>query len=308
MILSPSFLLAQVSNKDNAASLHRNALSRGVWWGQEEKESVSLRAITHCVHSQTADSGLTSGVSNSFKPASAPDVAGTRLKAAFSSITVASRKVSSSGSTSQEAAYPPFPKQHAKVLPPLNLQEKLGGKASSIPRSQMRVSDSQLDECRWKATTVAPNELRQVYSPDDGLAGRDGGKRIFVQRELKCAEGDREQDVTGVSFMKVSSQPSYRSCVHYEVPLRSTSSVVFLDKSLSISLVELRGRRGGQPISYRSTLSVRLGISSRHRSSTGEHLKHRDKLMKIFLHIHAAIKTTPQQQVGFGMCYFTDLL
>ncbi|XP_056291381.1 uncharacterized protein LOC130207023 isoform X3 [Pseudoliparis swirei] len=66
---------------------------------------------------------------------------------------------------------------------------------------------------------------------------------------------------------RTSSRPSYRSCVHLEVPLRSTSSVLFLDKSLYISLVELEGRRAVQPTLYRSTLSVRFGVSSRRRSS-----------------------------------------
>lgn len=135
----------------------------------------------------------------------------------------------------------------------------------------MRVSNSQPDVCRQNPTIVTPNEFRHAYSPADGLAVRDPGKRKvqLVQHRLSYTEGDRMQkEVIGGSLMQMSPQPSYRSCIHHEVSLRSTSSVVFLDKSLSISLVELDGRGAGQPTLYKSTLSVRLGVSSRCKSST----------------------------------------
>ncbi|GAA6229666.1 uncharacterized protein LOC111649547 [Lates japonicus] len=134
----------------------------------------------------------------------------------------------------------------------------------------MRVSNSQPDVRKQNPTVVTPNKFRQAYSPADGLAVRDPGKRKvqLVQRRLSYTEGDRKRDVIGGSLTNLSSQPSYRACIHREVPLMSASSVVFLDKSLSISLVELEGGRAGQTALYRSTLSVRLGVSSGCRSST----------------------------------------
>ncbi|XP_074532548.1 uncharacterized protein LOC141795529 isoform X2 [Halichoeres trimaculatus] len=74
--------------------------------------------------------------------------------------------------------------------------------------------------------------------------------------------------------MDLSSQLSFRSCVHLEVPLRSASSVVFLDKSLCIPLKDLSGRRGSQPTVFRSTFSVRLcGSSCRSSSSNNKSAK-----------------------------------
>lgn len=231
---------------------------------------MSPRAITHSAYSQTADSGSYGGVSNLFRTASVPDVVGRSPKTTFSSITIAARKVRPSLSTSQDPVYPSTPTQTVKESTPPKLPETFGGRALPIPTSTMRVSNSQPDVCRQNPPIVTTNEFRQAYSPADGLAVRDRGKRKvhLAQCRLSYKEGDRQQDLIGGSLMNLSSQPSYRSCIHLEVPLRSTSSVVFLDKSLSISLVELEGRRARQPSLHRSTLSVRVGVSSCFRSST----------------------------------------
>ncbi|KAL7384090.1 hypothetical protein ABVT39_023947 [Epinephelus coioides] len=257
----------EASSKDVTASLHRNVLSWGVWRGQEEKESVSLRAITHSASAQTADSRSYRGVSNLSRVASVPDVVERWPKSALSSITIAAQRILPSP---QDPVYPSSPAQPVKASTPLKLPESFEGRASSIPTSTMRVSNSQTDVCRQNLSVLKPNEFRQAYSPADGLAVRDQGKRKvqLVQRRLNCTESNRKLDRIGGSLMNLSSQPSYRSCIHLEVPLRSTSSVLFLDKSLSISLVELEERRAGQPPLYRSTLSVRLGVSSCLRSST----------------------------------------
>nr|XP_033468464.1 uncharacterized protein LOC117247917 [Epinephelus lanceolatus] len=257
----------EASSKDVTASLHRNVLSWGVWRGQEEKESVSLRAITHSASAQTADSRSYRGVSNLSRVASVPDVVERWPKSAFSSITIAAQRILLSP---QDPVYPSSPAQPVKASTPLKLPESFEGRASSIPTSTMRVSNSQTDVCRQNLSVLKPNEFRQAYSPADGLAVRDQGKTKvqLVQRRLNCTESNRKLDRIGGSLMNLSSQPSYRSCIHLEVPLRSTSSVLFLDKSLSISLVELEERRAGRPPLYRSTLSVRLGVSSCLRSST----------------------------------------
>ncbi|XP_037638826.1 (E2-independent) E3 ubiquitin-conjugating enzyme FATS-like [Sebastes umbrosus] len=258
----------EASSKDVAASLHRNVLSWGVWRGKEKKESVSLRAITHSASSQTADSGSYSGVSNLFRAASVPDVVGRSPKSAFTSITIAVQRTLPSLSTPQDPAYPSTPAQPVIIPTPQKLLKTFRGRASFIPTNTTRVSNCQPDVCRQNPTVVMPNEFGQAYSPADGLAVSDHGKRKAQLVQSSCTEGDRKQDEIGGSLTNLSLQPSYRSCIHLEVPLRSTSSVVFLDKSLFISLVELEGRRTGQPTLHRSTLSVRLGVSSCRRSST----------------------------------------
>lgn len=206
-----------------------------------------------------SDCGSYSGVSNLFRTASVPDEVGRSPKTAFSFVRIATRKVLPSR---PGPGYPSTTIQHVKVSPPPQLPETFGERASSIPRSMLRVSNSQLGVRRQNPTIVISNEFKQVYSPGDGLAMRDQGKSRVqsVQHRLSYTEGNGKQDAIGGSF-----QPSYRSCIHLEVPLRASISVVFLDKSLLISLLELDGRRAGQPTSYRSTLSFRLGVSSCHR-------------------------------------------
>ncbi len=217
-----------------------------------------LREITHSASTQTAGTRSYSGVCNLFRTANFPDVVGRSPKTAFSSITIAARKVLASHSSSHDPATMSTPTG----------QETFSGRASSVPASTMRVANSQPDVCGQIPTIVTPNGFRQAFSPADGLAVRDGGPRVkLVQRTLSYTESNRAKDVMNGTIINLSSTPSYRSCIHHEVPLRSTSSVVFLDKSLSISLVDLEERRAGQPTLHRSTLSVRLGISSCRRSS-----------------------------------------
>ncbi|XP_063731322.1 uncharacterized protein LOC134858993 isoform X2 [Eleginops maclovinus] len=211
------------------------------------------------INETLAEIGSYSGLSNLFRAASVPDVAERSPKSAFSSITIATQRILPSLYTPLDPAYRSTPTQPVKVSTPPKLQETF------IPTSPMRVSNSQLDVCRQGPTTVTPNEFRQAYSHTDGLAIRDQGKRkVQLVRRLSYIESDSKQDEIGGLLM--SAQP-HRSCIHLEVPLRSISSVVFLDKSLSISLVELEGRRSGQPTQYRSSLSVRISVQSCRRSS-----------------------------------------
>ncbi|CAG6016904.1 unnamed protein product [Menidia menidia] len=125
----------------------------------------------------------------------------------------------------------------------------------------MRVSNYQPDMCRQNPTIFVPNDFRRAHSPADELATRDPGKRKVQLVQSKLSH--KEQEVAGGSVIKMLfSKPSYRSCVHLEVPLRSISSVVFLDKSLCISLAELEKRRTGQTILYKSALSCNFGVPS----------------------------------------------
>ncbi|XP_054885095.1 uncharacterized protein LOC129359513 isoform X2 [Poeciliopsis prolifica] len=86
----------------------------------------------------------------------------------------------------------------------------------------------------------------------------------FVGCKTKCSEKDQKQGVTDSSGMKpFSSELSYRVCIHREMPLRSCSSAVFLDKSLCISFAELAaGTRGVQAPLHRSALTCQLGVQS----------------------------------------------
>lgn len=112
------------------------------------------------------------------------------------------------------------------------------------------------------------HELRQMCSADDGSAERDGGKRGTAERHrLMNAEADGEQDARVRSLVGGSSLRSHRSCVHIEVPLMFTSSTLVLDKPLFISFVELGVGTTEEPVLFRSTLSVRLGISSRNQQT-----------------------------------------
>lgn len=109
-------------------------------------------------------------------------------------------------------------------------------------------------------------ELRKFCSPDDGPVPRDGGRRAKAERHgLMNTEGGVKPDVRVRSFVDRSSQSSHWSCIHIEVPLMFSSSTLFLDKSLVISLTELDDRTVEEPALFRSTLSVRLGVSSRNQ-------------------------------------------
>ncbi|KAK2824415.1 hypothetical protein Q5P01_021590 [Channa striata] len=259
--------ISEASSQDTAASLHRNALSWGVWWGQE-KENVSLGAITPSVCSHTADTGSCSGVSNLFRTVSVPDLAGRSPTTAFSSITFGARKVRPSLSASKDPVRSSVPTRPVKTS-----AEVYGRRFWSSPMCARHVSNSQPDLSRQIITTETHTDFRQVRSPADGLAARDPEKREvqLVQHRPKCTEVDREQDVTSGSLRSLTSQPSYQSCIRRQVPLRSYRSVVFLDKSLSISLVDLERRgaeeEGRKQTLYTSTFSLRFGVSSCCRSS-----------------------------------------
>lgn len=112
------------------------------------------------------------------------------------------------------------------------------------------------------------HELRQMCSPDDGSAVRDGGKRGKAERHrLMNAEDDGDRDVHIHSFVGRSLQRSQRSCIHIEVPQMFRSSTLFLDKPLFISFIELDARSTEEPVLFRSTLSVRLGVPTRNQAT-----------------------------------------
>uniref|UniRef100_A0AAQ4RK39 ALMS motif domain-containing protein n=2 Tax=Gasterosteus aculeatus aculeatus TaxID=481459 RepID=A0AAQ4RK39_GASAC len=262
----PTANINEASSKDVTASLHRNVLSWGVWRGKEENESVSLRAIIHSASSQAADSGSRS----TKNAASVPDMVGRRPKSTFTSITITVQRTSPSLCNPQDLVYPSTATRPVKKSTPPKPQETPGGKASSLPTSTARVSNSQPDACRRDPAIAMPNEFGRAYSPAREFAGRHGqGTKTghLVQSRLGRTEIVKKQDGRGGSSINPSSQPLYRSCIQLEVPLRSITSVLFLDKSLYIPLVELEGRRAAQTTLYRCTLSIRFDVSSCRRTS-----------------------------------------
>ncbi|KAG7512814.1 hypothetical protein JOB18_040563 [Solea senegalensis] len=146
------------------------------------------------------------------------------------------------------------------------------GRDSFTSMSTMRVSNSKRHAHEQNSTGDSPNELRQASTPPDGLLVRDPGRRELVEHRCSNTEVGLKRDELGGPLMNLSSQPLYRTCIHCKVPLRSTSCVVFIDKSLSISLVDPEGERAGENALYRSTLSVRLGVADTKAAKTnGRH-------------------------------------
>uniref|UniRef100_A0A3Q2QZF0 Uncharacterized LOC105927282 n=1 Tax=Fundulus heteroclitus TaxID=8078 RepID=A0A3Q2QZF0_FUNHE len=131
----------------------------------------------------------------------------------------------------------------------------------------MRDSNIQVDPAMFMA-----NSPRQVHSPANGLSVRELGKikMQFVGCKPNNSEKDQKEEITDSTGIKLlSSELSYRVCIRHEMPLRSWSSAVFLDKSLCISLAELAaGTRGVQAPLYRSALTCQLGVQSLCRSTT----------------------------------------
>ncbi|XP_034040248.1 uncharacterized protein LOC117522935 [Thalassophryne amazonica] len=127
----------------------------------------------------------------------------------------------------------------------------------------MRVSHSQLGLNSMNPAVLTPKTFGQGTAPANGLVMSDAGKR--TAQPLKPS---RSYTKAG-SLSHQIAQPCYRSCIHIVLSLKYMSSVVFLDKSLTISLKELEGRRAIRPILYTSTLSICLGVSSRRTRSTG---------------------------------------
>lgn len=102
-----------------------------------------------------------------------------------------------------------------------------------------------------------------MCSPGDGSAERDGGKRGAAERHrLMKVEDDGEGDA------QVGGS-SHRSCVHIEVPLMFWSSTLVLDRPLFISFTELGVGPLAEPVLFRSSLSLRLGVSPRHQPTRG---------------------------------------
>ncbi|XP_068183738.1 uncharacterized protein [Antennarius striatus] len=215
-------------------------------------------------------------------------------KAAFCSITTTDRKLLPSHSTLQDLMNP---------ISPTKLQDAFGGRVSSIPTNTIRASDSKLGACRQNPTSVMPHEFRQAYVPPDELAVKNHERRKeqLGQCKLSCRECDRKQDMVCGSFTHLSPLPSYQSSIHREIPLWSVSTFVFLDKLLSLSLVELDSRRSDHPTLYRSTLFVHLSRPSYHRCSPDKQTKKNEGYRKPSVTMFVYYNNYGQEN-GLGHC------
>lgn len=230
------------------ASLHRNVLSLVVWQGQEQREGAYLEAITHSIYPPTVRCRrcILQLIFQPVQDADVPDEGRRIPRTPFSSVTAAARK---DLPLHKDTGYHSTPPQHVKVSPLPQLLETSKGKEP--PMSRMRVSNTQLGAYRQNSAFMIPDELQQVYSAADAstASGQGLNKVQLVQLRPSYTEGDS------------TSQASYQSCIHLKVPLTSFRSVVYLYKSLLIPLFKLDESGAGQSTLYRSTLSVRLGVS-----------------------------------------------
>lgn len=170
----------------------------------------------------------------------------------FSFITTAARTFLLSLAASEDPVYPASPTQPMK------------GSDLFIATCTMRVSNSQPDLCPQTSTIMSPNCFRRAESiPGTGTVP-------LAQCRPRHTEGDRPQHMIDGSLIEMPPQPCYRSCIHHEVPSRSTSTVMLLDKLLSISLKEPERRATCPQTRYTSTLSVQLHASPPLRSSAGK--------------------------------------
>lgn len=203
--------------------------------GHKEKKSVSFAAVTPAANSQAEHTFSCCAASDLLRTRSVPDVVGTNPA---SSATTQNLDLVCASSI--------------RFLTP----RPFGREGFSKSKNTMRMTSSQPDLCRGASSK--PNELRQTYSPSDRLAVKEPGRRKeqVVRREGNVTEWDGNPEG---SLKKVSSsRTSFCSCIHFDVPLRSVRSVMFLVKSLCISVEELER----SPTLQRSTLSLRLGVSA----------------------------------------------
>lgn len=245
-----------------------------MWRGQEgekerERASPFLGRVTPCSDSERACGAPDCCASNLFRTASVPDVVRGNPRGGSTSITITAQRVTELGSSlSQETLHPSFATRPMKALPP---PEPFRSRPFSTLRHTMKASSSLPDLCRQNSPAIVKaTELRQSFSTADEVVMRGPGRRRGappLEHRHSFTEVDRNRADVEDSFAPSSSQSSYRSCVHLNVPLRSASTFVFLDKSLSISLLELEARRATQPTLHRSTLSLCLAGSFGHRLS-----------------------------------------
>ena len=187
---------------------------------------------------------------------SVPDVLGGETKAGFSSITITSRKVSNTH------IYQSHETLHPHAQPHQVSTARLLTKSPALSSESTKSSKSALEIQR--ASILKVTEDRQGSSIFDRVLMRGAGRKRAGLPEYRYSytEGHKSQDA-GQSSRSLPPLHSFRSCLHLEVPPVSSSSVLFLNKSLSISLGQAED---GSSRVHRSTLSLSVGRTPHHRS------------------------------------------
>ncbi|XP_036403077.1 (E2-independent) E3 ubiquitin-conjugating enzyme FATS-like [Megalops cyprinoides] len=176
------------------------------------------------------------------------------MKAGFSSITITARRVPQApregpvpdpaaqvdGHVTQPAGTQPSPAQDAT---PTSSPQDHAPVVRRRKATIIKVTEYQQTRCSGdKVAMVRPPEFRHSYSEGEGKG--DALSQFWIQG--------------GLDQVGSSPRRSVRSCAHLEVPSGSMNSVLYLDKSLSVSLLEPESSREV----HRSTLSLYLGGSS----------------------------------------------
>lgn len=222
-----------------------------MWRGQGERASTSpsLMRPTHSGDSQRGGHVPHRGSPTLLRMASVPNVLGGRPKTGFSSITITSCRISQSGANRSHYPHQPI----LPIRPSTSLNPVMSHVLSSaIPKHSQVVT-------RNKATIVKVTVYRQSYSACAKVQMRGPGMRIAWPEHRHSYTGEDSLKDNGSSFRPFSLQPSFRSCVQLEVRWRSANTVLYLDKSLSISIGQPEVTK---PVVHRSTLSLYVGGSS----------------------------------------------
>ncbi|XP_046885691.1 (E2-independent) E3 ubiquitin-conjugating enzyme FATS-like [Hypomesus transpacificus] len=240
------------SKVDIPAWLHRDGPPWSVWKGQE----VGMEGRTAVPWGQNRSGDSLRWAPTLQRATSVPDVLGGETKAGFSSITITSRKVSNTH------IYQSHETLHPHAQPHQVSTARLLTKSPALSSESTKSSKSALEIQR--ASILKVTEDRQGSSIFDRVLMRGAGRKRAGLPEYRYSytEGHKSQDA-GQSSRSLPPLHSFRSCLHLEVPPVSSSSVLFLNKSLSISLGQAED---GSSRVHRSTLSLSVGRTPHHRS------------------------------------------
>ncbi|XP_061084704.1 uncharacterized protein LOC133118608 [Conger conger] len=210
-------------------------------------------------------------------------------KTSFSSITITARRVpQTAGALSQEGPEPGFSTQARGPVTlggDLLTQARSPGSQAGDLLTQTRVPVAQVGGLKTKASEAHPapaGSSIQILTPLRTVAGGEHEPVVFRKKPvaIKVTEyqqsfhpGERaaasrppvfrhsysghDHNTDALGFPGRLQDPraqSVRSCAHLDLPARPTNSVLYLDKSLSVSLQEPESRREV----HRSTLSLYL--------------------------------------------------
>ena len=204
------------------------------------------------------------------RAASLPNVRGRGTQsAALSSITICTRNVTKSRSSSYECVSRPVQPLSfsASSHPP---ESSRSGKLTSACRS-MRAPCSPPDLYRRSPIISWWEEVKRHDSTVNKEHQRPSTKGN--ERADSCNKQDLKgftvagggQDMRRDSFGPLPPLPLHRSWVHLKLPLRASLSVVFWDKPLLVPLEGPESRRAVQRCLHRSTCSLCLGAAPRQR-------------------------------------------